>query len=122
MTNKINVLYIDDEPVNIMLFAVNLKNKFNIITGKSGLEGLDLLRQNPHINVVVSDMRMPGMNGIEFIKQAKQEFPENSYYIFSGFDKTPEIENAINTKLINQYFNKPINYREIEKTILNDML
>ncbi|HCX99748.1 MAG TPA: two-component system response regulator, partial [Bacteroidales bacterium] len=66
MSKKISVLYVDDEPINLRLFELNFKNAFNVTTALSGFDGLEILKNNPDIPVVVSDMRMPKMDGIEF--------------------------------------------------------
>jgi two-component system, response regulator, stage 0 sporulation protein F len=117
MDNKISLLYVDDEPINLQIFEVNFRKKFHILTSLSGFGGLEILKAHPEISVVISDMKMPEMNGIEFIKQAKQEFPNVVFYILTGFDITEEISEALNQKLINKYFRKPFNMKEIEKAI-----
>ena len=117
MDAKKTLLYVDDEPINLKLFALNFKNKFNVLTAESGAEGYELLKSNPHTAVVISDMKMPGMNGIEFIKLAKKDFPDISYFILTGFDITEEIADALNERLIHKYFRKPFNMKDIESTI-----
>jgi len=118
MDEKKTLLYVDDEPINLKLFALNFKNKFNVLTAESGAEGYELLKKNPHTSVVISDMKMPGMNGIEFIKLAKKDFPEISYFILTGFDITEEIADALNERLIHKYFRKPFNMKDIESSIM----
>ena len=117
MNSPTTIVYVDDEPINLMLFKANFKNKFIIITGESGNEGLELLKANPETQVVISDMKMPGMNGIEFIRLAKMDFPNISFFILTGFDITEEISDALNKKLIHKYFRKPFDVREIEIAI-----
>lgn len=121
MKKKIGILYVDDEKINLELFALVFKNKFNVITVDSGFEGLEKLEENKDICVVISDMKMPEMNGIEFIKNAKKKFDNLVYFILTGFEITEEIADALNEKLINRYFKKPFNSKEIENTI-NDVL
>jgi two-component system, response regulator, stage 0 sporulation protein F len=117
MENEITILYVDDEPMNLKLFEINARRKFNVLTASSGDEGLNILSQHLSVNVVISDMKMPGMNGIEFIKKAKIEYPDIKYYILTGFDITEEIANALDNNLIQEYFQKPFNMREIEESI-----
>ncbi|HKL07440.1 MAG TPA: response regulator [Bacteroidales bacterium] len=117
MKNNITILYVDDEPMNLKLFEINFRKKFNVLTAMSGDEGLRLLEENGAIDVVISDMKMPGMNGIEFIKKAKNEYPDIKYYILTGFDITDEIAEALDANLIQKYFQKPFNMREIEASI-----
>lgn len=117
MKHKYTILYVDDEPINLHLFKLNLKKQYNIFTALSGKAGLEILKNNPEINVVVSDMKMPEMNGIEFIKIAKSNFPNLYYFILTGFDITDEIKAAIEEKLIIKYFRKPFNINDIKNTI-----
>ena len=121
MSSNIKVLYIDDESINLMLFKANFKKKFDVITGESGSEGLLLLKNNPDTKVVISDMKMPGMSGIEFIRKAKKDFPNVSFYILTGFDITDEISQALEEQLIHKYFKKPFNINEIELAIINEV-
>ncbi len=118
MNKNITVLYVDDEPINIMLFKANFKNMFNVNTAESGQHGLDQLKNNPETMVVISDMKMPGMTGIEFIRLAKLDYPSISFYILTGYDITDEISQAIDEQLIHKYFRKPFNIREIENAII----
>lgn len=117
---EISVLYVDDEKDNLFVFQANFQRKFKIITADSpeaALEELDTIAQKPV--VVISDMRMPKMNGVQFIKAAKSKHSEIAYFIMTGFGFNPEIEEAIAENLIDQYFTKPFNVGEIEEVILN---
>jgi response regulator RpfG family c-di-GMP phosphodiesterase len=118
MVEKISLLYVDDEPINLKIFELSFKNRFNIYTALSGQEGFEILKNEPSITVVVSDMRMPGMNGLEFISMAKNNYHNIIYFILTGYEITEEISEALSNKLIHKYFRKPFNAGEIEKTIL----
>ena len=117
MSEKITILYVDDEPLNLMLFRANLKKNYNVHTSLSGEDGLKQLSQHPEISVVFSDMRMPGMNGLEFIAIAKKDYPSIVYFILTGYDITEEISHALKNNLIACYFSKPFNIKEIEKKL-----
>ena len=121
MNQKIKLLYVDDETINLQLFAINFKRRFEVITAKSGQEALETLRSHPGIAVVVSDMRMPGMNGMEFIEAARQEFSSIPYYILTGFEISEEIRQGITSGAIRNYFRKPFNLSELEATILEHL-
>ena len=114
---KEKVLYVDDEPINLQLFEINFEDKYDVITALSGMQGLELLNKHTDMKLVISDMKMPVMNGIEFIKTAKKKHPNLSYFILTGFEITDEIQEAINSHLILRYFRKPFNIREIESAI-----
>jgi YesN/AraC family two-component response regulator len=66
-------------------------------------------------------MKMPGMNGIEFIKKAKAKYPDKKFYILTGFEITEQIKEALDKGIILEYFCKPF---EIEKMhrIIADVL
>ena len=117
MDNNITLLYVDDEPINLTVFELNFKNKYNVITALSGDEGLLKLEGNKDIIVVISDMKMPGMNGIEFIEKAKVKFLNTAYFILTGFDITDEISDALDKDLIQKYFRKPFKVGEISEAI-----
>jgi response regulator RpfG family c-di-GMP phosphodiesterase len=115
----IKVLYVDDEPINLQLFQLNFKKKYEVFTALSGPEGLRCLETNSNIKVVISDMKMPEMNGIQFISKAKNNFPEITYFILTGYDINAEIAEALESGLIHKYFSKPFNIKEIDSSIEN---
>ncbi|MGE0077836.1 MAG: response regulator [Bacteroidales bacterium] len=117
MNELTTILYVDDEPLNLKLFSINFRKSFNVLTALSGEEGLEKLKENSKVKVVISDMRMPGMNGLEFISQAKNEHPNIVFFILTGYDISTEISLALKEKLINRYFSKPFNIIEIEQSI-----
>ncbi len=117
MSNKPVLLYVDDEPLNLKLFAINFRNKFEVVTSESPFEGIDILKSNSNVSIVISDMKMPGMNGIEFIRQARKDFPHLVYFILTGFDITDEISSALSEGMISKYFRKPFNINEVEASI-----
>jgi len=111
------ILNVDDEPINRMLFQSVFKSKYKVLTAESGSSGLEVLQENGNIDVVISDMKMPGMNGIEFINKARKLFPDIYYFILTGFDITPEIQKSLDTGLVCKCFRKPLNTKEIEESI-----
>lgn len=117
MEKKVKILYIDDEPVNLMLFEINFSKDYTILTAESGFAGLEILAQNLDTLIIVSDMKMPRMNGIEFIKIAKEKYPDKRFYILTGYEITSEIQEALDSGLILKYFSKPFNIKEIDNEI-----
>ena len=118
MNQSPTLLYVDDEPLNLTLFEINFQKKYTVRTALSGKEGLDILGSEPSIAVVITDMKMPGMNGIEFIRKAKENFPEIIFFILTGYEITEEITRALEEKLIHKYFKKPFLMKEMETAIL----
>jgi two-component system response regulator (stage 0 sporulation protein F) len=102
------ILYVDDEEINQFIFLRYFETQFTILTASSGVEALKLLQdQHGQIDAVISDMRMPGMDGIEFIKKARQDFSGMPYYLLTAFSNSTEIEKALENKLVDKIFNKP---------------
>lgn len=118
MNQPISILCVDDEPINLMLLKAHLQKKYTVYTAESGIDGLHQLGDHPEISIVLSDMKMPKMSGIEFITQARHEFPNIVYIILTGFDITDEIRNALNEHIIQNYFRKPYDIKQIEAAIL----
>jgi len=121
MNESGKILYIDDEVINVKLFTYNFSKKYDLVTGFCGKEGLDCLEKYPDIKVVISDMRMPGMSGIEFVTKAREKYNDKSYFILTGYDVTTEIREALDSRLIERYLRKPFNVFEIE-TAINESL
>lgn len=117
MEQKIKLLYVDDEYINLELFKINMEKKYQVIIAVNGNEGLQMLYENPDTTLVISDMKMPGMNGIEFIEKARETYPEKKYFILTGFEITDEIRNALNKGHIIKYFRKPFNMKEINSAL-----
>jgi len=116
---KTKILYVDDEPINLMLFQINFESTYEVFTANNAFEGLEFLDKEPEILVIISDMKMPGMNGIEFIKRAKEKYPDKKFYILTGYEMTEEIKEALETGLILNYFSKPFRLQEIESAIID---
>lgn len=111
---KQSILYVDDEEVNLFLFQKRFEDSMDIFTAESGEEGLVTLKKNSEkIKAVITDMRMPGMTGLEFVDQAKKEFTDIPFYILTGYESSPELEDAITNKLIEDLFRKPFDFELI---------
>lgn len=122
MNPKIKILYVDDEKLNLMVFESFFTEEYEIFTALNGSGALELLIENPEIRVVLSDLQMPEMDGVEFIKTAKAKYPKKMYFLVTGFSITsPIIQEAMETKLITRHLRKPINKYMLLK-IINEVV
>lgn len=117
MNSNVTVLYVDDEPINLELFEINYEFRYNVITAESGEVALVKLRESKDVAVVVTDLKMPGMDGLSFVKLAKQEFNNIPFIILTGFDISKELIEALNSGLIVKYLYKPFDVDEMGKII-----
>jgi DNA-binding NtrC family response regulator len=116
---NIRVMYVDDEADNLFVFNANFRRKFEIVTKISASDALlELDAVDSQIQVVISDMRMPEMNGINFIKRAKEKHQHISYFILTGYGHSAEIQDAVAQQVISKCFTKPFDVVDIENTIL----
>lgn len=111
------LLYIDDEQINLELFELTFEDTFRIILKDSGEEGLEFLKEQSGKIIVITDLKMPGMSGTEFIRKASSMFPEHVYFILSGFSLTPECQELINSGTLKEYFVKPLNKYYVKEVI-----
>lgn len=102
----------------MFLFKSLFEENYEVITADSGEEGLKKLGDKAgDVDVVISDMRMPGMNGVEFIKEANSRFKHIVYFILTGYNYNDEIDEAVNARLVQRFFSKPFDFSEISSAI-----
>lgn len=120
MDEEVKILCVDDEK-NVLkaLERLFFDYEYEIITAMSGEEGLDLLKKEDHIKVIISDYRMPGMNGVDFLKTVYEKRPETVRIVLSGYADTASIVEAINEGQIYKFIPKPWNDDDLKVTISN---
>ncbi len=105
-SERIKVLYVDDEEGNLLAFRAGFRREFDVTTAKSGREALELLEQErPH--VVVSDQRMPHMSGTEFLAQLRERWPRVVRIMLTGYSDLESVVEAVNRGGIHAYITKP---------------
>jgi len=117
---KIRVLLVDDHKIFVEGVANLLSDQKDIeVAGLkyNGLSALDFLREKP-TDLVLTDIQMPGLNGIELTQKIKEEFPEIRIIALSMFDKK-EIINELITSGAEGYLLKDIEKSELLKAIRN---
>jgi response regulator RpfG family c-di-GMP phosphodiesterase len=101
------VLLVDDEAHVLAALTRTLRRDgYTILTAPSARAAFDLLALHP-VQVVISDQRMPEMNGTEFLRRVKLLYPDTVRMILSGYAELEMIISAINTGEIYRFFTKP---------------
>jgi response regulator RpfG family c-di-GMP phosphodiesterase len=111
------VLCVDDEP-NILSALRRMLSLagYQVFTADSGAQALELLSKEP-MNVVISDMQMPNMNGSEFLAKVQQQWPSTMRLMLTGASDVSGAIDAINQGAIYRYIAKPWNDEELLTTI-----
>ncbi len=111
------LLFVDDE-ANILSSLKRLFRPFGyrIFTADGGAQGLEILAQES-IDLVVSDMRMPEMNGAQFLEKVRQKWPETMRILLTGYAEIGATIAAINKGQIYRYISKPWEDNDITLTI-----
>src|SRR5690349_4535933 len=113
MTEKsINILYIDDEPHNLIAFRAAFRRDFNIFTAESALEARKIVDEND-IHIILSDQRMPVTTGIEFFESIIETHPEPIRILITGYTDISAVIDAINRGQVYKYLTKPWNENDI---------
>ncbi len=114
---KPNILYVDDEIDNLVVFKSAFRRYYNIITATSGTEALSVFEKEP-IALVITDQRMPQMTGIELLKSLPEQ-PESIRMVLTGFSDVTAIIEAINSGKVYKYITKPWDKNDLKVTIDN---
>lgn len=105
---KQTILCVDDEIDNLDALERVFRAKFDVLRASSGAEGLSLLDQNPgRVAVIVTDQRMPGMTGVQFLETSIGRHPHCVRILLTGYTDMESIIAAVNKGQIYRYLNKP---------------
>jgi response regulator RpfG family c-di-GMP phosphodiesterase len=109
-----NILFVDDEQAILDGFRRNLRKVCSVHTANSGEEGLAALEKQAFA-VVVSDMSMPGMNGVTFLRQVRERWPDTVRVMLTGYADIENAMAAVNEGHIFRFITKPVS----QETLVN---
>ncbi|MFA6260590.1 MAG: GAF domain-containing protein [Bacteroidia bacterium] len=115
MNTNPKILYVDDEEENLLVFQSSFRRQFEIETARTMMEADELLKAT-EFDIVISDQRMPGKTGVEFLKSLPAEH-NNIRMIMTGYSDIEAVIDALNTGRIHQYIRKPWKKEELGKTL-----
>ncbi len=114
---RFSVLLVDDEPLILSSLRRLLRNQpYDLLLAESGEQALQLLESRP-VDLVVSDARMPNMDGAALLAEIHRRFPETIRILLTGHADLPTIAKAINEGRIHHYLSKPWNDDELLLTL-----
>lgn len=106
MSNKISVLYLDDEISNINSFKANFRRDYDIYTALNANDALEHLKARD-IHVIIADQRMPEITGVDFYESIIDDFPNPVRIILTGYSDIEAVMGAINRGKVFRYIDKP---------------
>jgi two-component system NtrC family sensor kinase len=120
MSEAIKILCVDDEE-NVLsaLKRLFLDYDYEIITATSGSEGLEILNNTDTVQIVISDYRMPQMNGVDFLQKVYRNWPDTVRIVLSGFADMSVIVDAINEGHTYEFIQKPWDDDKLKTAISN---
>lgn len=113
---KYNILIVDDEAANLRLLERLLSTTYSVVTADSGTAALDILNTTPFA-MIITDQRMPGMTGIEFLKRAEAIAPQTVRMIITGYTDAEALVEAVNSGVVYKYITKPWINSDLKVTI-----
>jgi response regulator RpfG family c-di-GMP phosphodiesterase len=106
MTNE-KILCVDDDPIILFAIEKDLRHRFPVVTALSGEQALSLIKNQGPFGVILADMLMPGMNGVELLAQAQRMSPDSVRIMLTGDEDKQTAVEAINEGRIFRFLSKP---------------
>lgn len=115
--SEVSLLLVDDEPKILRALARDLSDTgWRILMAQSGVEGLERLADN-EVDLVISDQRMPGMSGLDFLAQVKADYPDVLTILLTAYADMDVAMDAINQVDVHQFILKPWDSGRLVQTV-----
>jgi len=116
MLLRYKILCVDDEAANLRLLERLFRNSYDVFTAADGNEALAMLEIHD-MAVIITDQRMPGMTGMEFLKRAAEMRRQTVRIILTGYTDAGTLVDAINSGIVYKYVTKPWANEELLATV-----
>ena len=118
MSSHDKILCVDDEQHILASYRRQLRKDFDIDTASSGPEGLEAIQTNGPFAVIVSDMQMPGMNGVQFLSEARKIAPNSVRMMLTGVADQSTAAEAVNEGNVFRFLTKPCPSETLTRTLV----
>ena len=112
MSEKVKILYVDDEENNLNSFRANFRKEYQVFTALNAKNAFEVLKEN-NINIIISDQRMPETTGVEFLEQTVKLYPESVRLLITGQADIEVVIEAINRGQVSKYIQKPWDWEKL---------
>lgn len=116
MSDLPTVLFVDDEERILRSLRLLFRGKAKVLTTTSGREAVERVREQP-VHVVVSDQRMPGMTGVEVLREVREHSPSTMRVLLTGYADLSAIVASVNEGEIFRFVEKPWNAVHLVETV-----
>jgi len=116
--SRIKILYVDDEENNLNSFKAAFRREYDVTVALSAKDAKELLKTES-FEIIITDQRMPGITGVEFLASIIDEYPEAIRMLLTGYADIQAVIDAINKGQIFQYITKPWDEQQMRVVINN---
>ena len=121
MDSVSKILFVDDEPQMLTALQRVFRGKqFDVKLANSGSQGLEFLKEGP-FDVIISDMRMPEMDGATFLAQSIELSPSSRRILLTGYSDQESTIRAINDGQVHQYLSKPWDNEKLRSVVESEI-
>ncbi|MBD3881276.1 SpoIIE family protein phosphatase [Phormidium tenue FACHB-886] len=106
---RLRLMVVDDEADNLDLLYRTFRRDYEVYKAESGSQALELLEQLGEMGIIISDQRMPKMNGTEFLSRTVDRFPDTIRILLTAYTDVEDLVGAINAGKVFKYITKPWN-------------
>jgi len=111
------ILIVDDEEAILETMTFTFMDLYEVLTTADPTQAISIIEENQPVSVIITDQRMPGMTGVELLKEVYEKFPETVRIILTGFADSEATIKAINDGHIYGYVNKPWEPDELKSIV-----
>jgi len=115
--NEERILLVDDEQRILAALKARLQDEYKIDTASSAEEGLAMLKETGEYALVISDLHMPTMDGIAFLKKVAESSPKTVRILLTGYVDIPSATRAVSENGLFRYLTKPCSQETVEQTL-----
>ena len=114
---RMRVLFVDDDERVLNALRALFRAEYDVVLAGNAGEALALLRGEPDIPIVVSDQRMPGTTGVEFLREVRKSHPRTIRLLLTGYSDLAAMVGSINEGEVFRFVKKPWDNEEIRATL-----
>ncbi|HEY9606030.1 MAG TPA: SpoIIE family protein phosphatase [Allocoleopsis sp.] len=115
--SRLKLMVVDDEPDNLDLLYRTFRRDFRVFKAESAMKALEILESEGEMAVIISDQRMPLMNGTEFLSRTVDRFPDTIRILLTGYTDVEDLVEAINSGKVFKYITKPWNPEHLKSIV-----